>query len=61
MDNKSRDIILENGFFLLDEYMFDVLILGLEIFKVFFDFLVDFMFIYKSFYVINVWLELFNV
>lgn len=60
MDNKSRDITLENGFSLLDEHMSDAPILGSETFKAPSDFPVDFMFTYKSFYVINAWLESLN-
>lgn len=61
MDDKSFKVILENGLFMLDEDMVEVLVLGLDMFEMILDFFVNFMFIYKLFYLINVWLELLNV
>lgn len=61
MDDKSFKVILENGLFMLDEDMVEVLVLGLDMFEMILDFFVNFMFMYKLFYLINVWLELLNV
>lgn len=60
MDDKSRNITLENGFSLLDEHMAEAPVLGSETFEAPRGFPVDFMFTYKTFYTINAWLESLN-
>ena len=60
MDDHSRRVSLENGFSIFDEHMAEGPDLESRTFETTSDFPVNFMFTYKPFYVINVWLESLN-
>lgn len=60
MDDNSKKVTLENGFSKFDEHMAEAPDLNSKTFETTSDFPMNFMFTYKTFYTINVWLESLN-